>query len=344
MTHEIRFGVCLEVFDEWVKLAELGDKVGLQDIWLRADMAYQDSFSDITFALTETERARFFPYANSVFLRHPVLLASGIANMDRLRPGRVGAAYCSAGFETSVGLHIPDEDSVQACREAIEITRLLWTGESITYKGRHWELTDVRLQYQARSGIPIWLATRGKKFKLAGELADGIITHGKAGRFLKQMGRHLEEGSKVSGRDHRKIERAIVLPLLITGPEDKERARRSLRGMLGAFVGGEYSLDWLDTFGISIEEVRPLREYIRLKGFSPGIGELVSDNLLSRLIEGYAVVGTPEECINEIEEMRRGGATVVVPLIIKSWFPEASDARRYMQTYAEKIVQSFGEQ
>ena len=57
----------LEIFDEWVKLAQLGDKLGLQDIWLRADMAYQDSFSDITFALTETERARFFPYANSCF-------------------------------------------------------------------------------------------------------------------------------------------------------------------------------------------------------------------------------------------------------------------------------------
>ena len=55
-------------------------------------------------------------------------------------------------------------------------------------------------------------------------------------------------------------------------------------------------------------------------------------------------MGTPEECIDEIEEMKKGGVTVVVPLIIEAWFPEASDARRYVQTYAEKIVRAFGEQ
>ena len=76
--------------------------------------------------------------------------------------------------------------SLQAVREAIEITRLVWSGESITYQGKHWQLTNVKLPFAARKDIPIWIATRGQKFKLAGELANGVVTHGKATNYLKR--------------------------------------------------------------------------------------------------------------------------------------------------------------
>jgi alkanesulfonate monooxygenase SsuD/methylene tetrahydromethanopterin reductase-like flavin-dependent oxidoreductase (luciferase family) len=305
-------------------------------------MAYHDSFSAIAYGVTRTKKIRFFPYANSVFLRHPVLLASGVANIDKIAPGRVGAAYCSAGIETSVNLHVFDEDPVQACREAIEITRLVWTGKPVNYEGKHWSLTNVSIPYPAREGIPIWLATRGKKFKLAGELADGVVTHGKAPKYLQKMDKHLAEGAEITHRNHRKIERTVVLPLLVTEPNETEKARESLRGMLGAFVGGELSLDWLDTLDIAVDEIKPIREHIRSKGFSKDIADLVSNDLLDRLIYAYAVVGTPEECVGEIEEMRKNGATIVVPLVNKNWFPSLSEARRFIKLLGSKIVEPLG--
>ena len=342
MTSRMRFGVNISPAYDWLRLTRLSERTGLKDVWLPADMAYNDSFSAIGYAVAKTKKVRFFPYANSVYLRHPALLASGVANIDCVAPGRIGAAYCSAGIETSVNLGIPDEDPVQSCREAIEITRLIWTGKPVNYHGKHWVLKDVKIPFQAREGIPIWLATRGKKYVLAGELADGVVTHGKTPKYLRKVDRHLAEGANVSHRDPGKIERAIVLPLLIAEPSEREAARESLRGMLGAFVG-ELSLDWLDTFDISMDEIRPLRELIRAKGFSKEMAKLVSDDLLDRLIRGYAIVGTPSECIEEIEAMRKNGATTLIPLVNRNWFPTILDAQKFIKTYAGEIARPLGE-
>ena len=154
MVNHMRFGVNISPAYDWLKLAQLSERIGLKDVWLPADMAYNDSFSAIGYAVAKTKKIRFFPYANSVYLRHPVLLASGVANIDKEAPGRVGAAYSSAGIETSVNLDIPDEDPVQACLEAIEITRLIWTGKPVNYQGKHWVLKNVNIPLQAREGIP----------------------------------------------------------------------------------------------------------------------------------------------------------------------------------------------
>ncbi|MHA1713403.1 MAG: LLM class flavin-dependent oxidoreductase [Candidatus Ranarchaeia archaeon] len=343
MTSAIRFGLTIEAIQDWLAIAQIADSNGFDDIWLASDMLYNESFSAITYGVLNTKRLRFLPYANSVFLRHPVLLASGLANIDRLAPGRVGATYCSAGYETSVKLHIPDEDSVQAIREAIEITRHLWTGKHVNYQGKHWSLTDVCLPFKAREGIPIYVATRGSKYKLAGELADGIVTHGKSQKYLKQLDVYIAEGAAILKRDPRQVGRAVVLPFIITNADRIKDEREKLRGMMGAFVGGEFSLDWLNTFDLTVEDVTPLRNYIRSKGFSKGIADLVDDELLDRLIKGFAVVGTTEECIDEVELMRKNGVTCVVPLINHSWFPKVSDVAKFIKQFNHVIIQSYGD-
>jgi alkanesulfonate monooxygenase SsuD/methylene tetrahydromethanopterin reductase-like flavin-dependent oxidoreductase (luciferase family) len=343
MGKTMRFGMSFEGPLNWLNLSKFCDNVGLKDVWLLADMCYLDSFSEILYEIMKTKQVRFIPYANSVFLRHPVLLASGIANIDRIAPGRVAASYCSAGYETAVKLHIPDKDSVRACREAIEITRLIWTGKPVDYSGKHWSLSHVNIPYPARKGIPIYLATRGRKFKLGGELADGVATHGKAPKYLRRMSSHLEEGAKISGRDPNRIDRTVILPIFIAKPREAMKVRDSIRGMLGAFVGAEYSLDWLDTFDIGVEEVQPLRNYIRSKSSFEGINDLVSDDLLNRLVDGYAIVGTVEECIDEVEQMRKNGASTVIPMILDRWFPTTSSARKYISLFNKEIVQAFGD-
>jgi alkanesulfonate monooxygenase SsuD/methylene tetrahydromethanopterin reductase-like flavin-dependent oxidoreductase (luciferase family) len=335
------FGLNLPATQDWLNYAKAAEAAGFDEIRLQSDMAYYDSFSAYALGVTQTKSIRFMPYSNSVFLRHPILMASGAANIDNFAPGRIGVTYCSAGFETSIHLHIPDIDSIQACREAIEITRLLWSGSTISYKGKHWNLSQVKLPVPVRKGIPIELATRGSKFQLAGELADGIITHGKSEKYLKQLSSHLTIGAKKAKRDPKKITRAIVLPFLITPPEKLEATRSAVRGMLGAFVGGEYSLDWIDTLDLTLEDVQPLRKHLRSgKSFS-SLGSIVSDNLLNRLIDAFAIIGTKEECITELESMRKNGITKVIPMLIPQFFPSESKLKKFIMHFSENIISSF---
>ena len=92
MGNKIEFALILSPSKGWIDLAKMADNLGYTEIRLQSDMAYYDSFSAYAYGVTQTRNLRFYPYANSVFLRHPVLMASGIANINEIAPGRIGAA------------------------------------------------------------------------------------------------------------------------------------------------------------------------------------------------------------------------------------------------------------
>jgi probable F420-dependent oxidoreductase len=116
-------------------------------------------------------------------LRHPVPAAKQVATLDHLSEGRLI-------FGVGVGGEFPKE--FEACgvplsergarlSAAIPLLRQLWSGEPVTYTGRHFgAFSEVSMQPPARQpgGPPIWVGGRADAaLARAGRLADGWISY-----------------------------------------------------------------------------------------------------------------------------------------------------------------------
>lgn len=98
-------------------------------------------------------------------LHQPVHIAEQAATLDVLSGGRlilgVGQGYRPAEFES---LGIPREEREARHREALEVIERLWSGEAVTYNGRHFALDGIRSSITPvqRPRPPIWCAATTK--------------------------------------------------------------------------------------------------------------------------------------------------------------------------------------
>jgi probable F420-dependent oxidoreductase len=117
-------------------------------------------------------------------LRHPILLAHQLATLDRLSDGRLIAGM-GAGFPVpateaqfaAVGVGFGRR--VGRMEESIEVMRRLWSGDAVSYEGRHFAFSDVRLVPPPKrpGGPPIWLAGSGTALPRVARLADGWLPY-----------------------------------------------------------------------------------------------------------------------------------------------------------------------
>jgi len=109
----------------------------------------------------------------------PAIIAHAAATISLLSGGRFTLAV-GAGErlnEHVTGARWPSVPERHAMLgEAIDIFRLLWTGEVHTHKGEHFEINHARLYDPPEKPIPVIVGVSGQGgLKLAAEKADGIM-------------------------------------------------------------------------------------------------------------------------------------------------------------------------
>ena len=96
--------------------------------------------------------------------RNPFLLAKTVATLDRMSNGRVilgvGTGYLKPEY---FAMGVDFEERNDLFDESIEVMRKTWTGESVTYTGRHFDAREVRaLPRPAQDTVPIWIGGNSK--------------------------------------------------------------------------------------------------------------------------------------------------------------------------------------
>jgi hypothetical protein len=166
------------------RLAELADSSGLDLIGIQ-DHPYQWRFHDtwtlISFLAARTSRIRLFPDVVNLRLRPPALLAKAAASLDVLSGGRVELGLGAGGFgEAAAAMGGADRtpaEAVAAAEEAIDVIRLMWSGErGVRYDGTHYRLGGVHTGPRPAHDMGIWVgAGRGRMLDLIGRKADGWV-------------------------------------------------------------------------------------------------------------------------------------------------------------------------
>lgn len=135
-----------------------------------------DPFVSLAFAAAATSRIRLLTNLTVVPYRNPFMLAKAAASLDRLSGGRLilgcGAGYLREEFDA---LGVDFEERNALFDESLEVLRAVWTGESVKYRGRHFDASgNTAHPTPVQTEIPIWIGGNSKlSRRRAAEKAQG---------------------------------------------------------------------------------------------------------------------------------------------------------------------------
>jgi alkanesulfonate monooxygenase SsuD/methylene tetrahydromethanopterin reductase-like flavin-dependent oxidoreductase (luciferase family) len=237
MTTRIEFGISItptwQERKEVIRLTKLADEAGLDLVGIQ-DHPYQPRFLDtwtlISYLAATTSRVRFFPDVTNLPLRPPAVLAKAAASLDLLTGGRLelglGAGSSWDPIRAMGGPARTPGQAVEALREAIDVIRLVWSGErGIRYDGGHYRLSGLHAGPRPAHAIGIWLgANRPRMLDLIGEKADGWVPSAPWAppEDLPAYLARIEDAAARAGRDPRSIRRVYNMMGTI-GPAGGER-------------------------------------------------------------------------------------------------------------------------
>lgn len=270
-----------------VEQVRIADETGLDLIGIQ-DHPYQrrflDTFSLIADLAARTRRVRFFPDVANLPLRLPSIIAKAAASIDRMSGGRfelgIGAGSFWDATEGMGGPRRSPAEAVAALSEAIEIIRLLWSGErGLRFDGRHYHLKGVHSGPVPSHDIGIWVGAAGPRMlALTGQRADGWVPSSPWAppERLLEMHKRIDDAADRAGRKPSDIRRIYNVSGTITS------------GDRGGHLEGPASY-WIDEltrlaleFGMDAFVFWPSTDPTsQLRQFAESVVPIVRDNVAS---------------------------------------------------------------
>jgi coenzyme F420-dependent glucose-6-phosphate dehydrogenase len=165
------------------------------------------------------------------FRYHPAIVAQAFATLGCMFPGRVilGIGTGEALNEvTATGLEWPAfKERSTRLREAVELTRLLWSQERVSYDGEYFHTRNATVYDRPTTPVPIYIAGGGPKMaEFAGEAGDGFICTSGKGMDLYQesLVPALNNGLSAGGRRPDDIDHMIEIKLSFDSDRDRAEA------------------------------------------------------------------------------------------------------------------------
>jgi coenzyme F420-dependent glucose-6-phosphate dehydrogenase len=122
---------------------------------------------------------------------HPGIIAQAAATSAAMMPGRF---FLGIGTGENLNEHIfgdrwPAHDMrEEMLEEAVEIIRMLWHGDTLTYRGVYYTVENARIYTLPAQLPPIFMAASGPRAaETAGRIADGLITTAPEADLLKRF-------------------------------------------------------------------------------------------------------------------------------------------------------------
>ena len=217
----MKFGLALSVqhppedpqavrFQDHVEQVRLARAVGFDSVWasqhyLSAPFTYFQPIPTLARVAADAEGMTLGTGCLLLPLHHPVEVAEQIATVDVICNGRfifgVGLGYRDIENE-AVGQN--PKERVSRLEEGLEVIERLWSGEPVTYTGKHFQVKNVRISMPPvqRPRPPIWLAANSDAgVKRAARLGDAWLMnpHATLATLERQL-RLLTETRRALGR------------------------------------------------------------------------------------------------------------------------------------------------
>ena len=225
-----------------------GEAGGAAQIWLANHLFQRDPVALASRVLGASTHMRVALMAMSPFTMHPVQAAMAAATLDEYYPGRVTLCYGVGAPVDLDSVGIAAQKPLRPMREALQISRALLAGETVTSEGRTFRVHGRGLATGKRR-VPIVLAASGPQMlELAGAAADGVLISASSSvEFVRWCMDHVRRGA--AGR---KV-RASGLVYASVSPDSAEAGAR-VRRMLAITLRGEHHRLNLELAGTRLDQ------------------------------------------------------------------------------------------
>ncbi|TBN56099.1 glucose-6-phosphate dehydrogenase (coenzyme-F420) [Glaciihabitans arcticus] len=251
------------------------------------------------------------------FRYNPAVIAQAFATMGVLYPERIflGVGTGEALNEIATGWkgEWPEfKERIGRLRESIELMRLLWTEDRVSYEGEYYQTVDANIYDRPEKPVPIYVAAGGPQVaRFAGRVGDGFIcTSGKGMElYTEALLPGVKEGAEKAGKSFDDIDRMIEIKLSYETTEE---------------VALENTRFWAP-LALSKEQKHDITDPIEM--------EKAADALPIEQIASRFIVGTdPDAVVAQIKQYTDAGLNHLV------FHAPGADQRRFLELFEKDLA------
>jgi len=331
-----RFGIVLlpESLDGFGGLCREVEESGFD--WLGvadSQSVFRELYVTLTLAALNTSRVRLGPLVTNPLTRHLVVTASAIASVDDVSGGRAVLGIGSG--DSAISTVGAPPATVAGLEDSIVTLGRLTSGAPVERGGMRWQV------HRSTRRVPVYLAAEGPRtLELAGRVADGVIVGlGLTPEVIRLSLAAIERGARAGGRTLADLD---VWWFAKTNVADtRAEAVAPITMALAASANHAFRFT-LEGKGVPLdlhEKIRALqREYNAHHHEIAGGGNAgLTDRwgLTEFLLDRFAIAGTPDDCVAQIQRAVAAGAR---QFVITSFVPDRrAFVRRWMREVAAAV-------
>lgn len=340
----------MEPVVETVAMAKACEEAGFGALWIaeaypwwrKHSFEARSSTAILAVIAAQTRRIQLGWGIISPYTRHPVQIAMEARVMQDLAGDRfllgLGASKI---FMKEIGEGEGEKvGPATVMRESVDIIKGVLAGDAFRYQGKVFSADVPPLKPDAHTprGVPpIYIAGTGPVLqKNSGVIGDGLLTASiTTPEFVRYSRRNMEEGARKAGKDTSRLILGSVIVGSISrhsakGKEGaREQAAMYLANKVQNIKGSADAL--LECAGLTFDELRPVADAME-KGGRKAAAKAVTDEILRKVCP---IAGTPEECIQRIEEYRTAGCTHIM---LEIW---GDDRTEQAKLFGEAVLPHF---
>jgi alkanesulfonate monooxygenase SsuD/methylene tetrahydromethanopterin reductase-like flavin-dependent oxidoreductase (luciferase family) len=315
-----------------VDAARLAERLGYDVFWITdSHMAVREAMSLLGALAVSTTRISLGTGVSHLAGRHPTVIASAMATLDELAPGRIRLGI-GVGDSGPLNLGLP-RTTVRDLEAAVTTIRHLLQGEQTPGQTRPLRLSY--LQPRETSPVPIYVAATGERtLRMAGHVADAALVSGMPDELprliaLMRAGEH--EAGRPAGATR------VLFWTTACVDEDRDAARAAVRGSVARRAMNTYNrqlrdgqLD--DDDRVALERLLAAHQGGHL--WDTGYTDLVPE----RWIDRFSVAGTPRDVRARLERTLADGADEV-SMILMSARSGGRGSADQLGVFAEQVMQ-----
>ena len=316
----------MEPVRETVAMAQACEQAGFDAFWIaeaypwwrKHSFEARSSTAILAVIAAATRRIQLGWGIISPYTRHPVQIAMEARVLQDLAADRfllgLGASKI---FMKEIGEGKGENAPATVMRESIEIVRGVLGGDRFQYQGKAFvaDVPPLKADANAPRGVPpVYIAATGPVLqKMSGRIADGLLTASiTTPAYVRQSRKNMEEGARQAQRDPS----SLILGSVIVGSisRDSKQGRQGAREQAAMYLAnkveniGSAADVLLECAGLNLKELRPVAEAMERAGRTAA-AQAVSEEVLDKVCP---IAGTPEECIERIQEYREAGCTHIL--------------------------------
>lgn len=330
MTIPFNIGVLqlsMEPVHETVTMAKACEDAGFDAFWIAEAYPWwrkhgfeaRSSTAILAVIAAQTRKIQLGWGIISPYTRHPVQIAMEARVMQDLAGDRfllgLGASKI---FMKEIGEGEGEKvGPATVMRESIEVIKGVLKGDGFRYEGKVFSADVPPLKSDAHTprGVPpVYVAGTGPVLqRMSGTVGDGLLTASiTTPAFVRYSKKNMDEGAAKQGKDPK----SLVLGSVIVGSigRDSKQGKEGAREQAAMYLANKVqnirgSADvLLDCAGLTREDLQPIADAME-KGGRKAAAKAVTDEVLSKVCP---IAGTPDECIQRIEEYRAAGCTHIM--------------------------------